>query len=116
MDPKELFTQEVCVQLRYSTHGNFYKKEAYGCNVCRRNELEVLGKIVITSCSNQSCRYQFTEKRGRKFATKKDCISSIMELALDCSIELPGERIGVKDVVTTLNNIRTKFQMNVART
>lgn len=44
------------------------------------------------------------------FTAKQDCISSILELALHCSAELPEQRVDIKDALTTLNNIRTKFQ------
>ncbi|KAK9268125.1 hypothetical protein L1049_010565 [Liquidambar formosana] len=50
------------------------------------------------------------------FATKKDCISSVLDLALDCSAELPKDRIDIKEVLATLNKIRSNFQKNIART
>ncbi|XP_022770048.1 probable LRR receptor-like serine/threonine-protein kinase At3g47570 [Durio zibethinus] len=42
-----------------------------------------------------------------------NCISSIMKLALDCVVELPEERIDMKDVVSALQKIKTKFLNNV---
>ncbi|KAL0426921.1 UNVERIFIED_CONTAM: putative LRR receptor-like serine/threonine-protein kinase [Sesamum latifolium] len=38
-----------------------------------------------------------------------ECLSSIMELALKCSMESPGERISMKDVVVALKKIRFKL-------
>ncbi|PIN24399.1 Serine/threonine protein kinase [Handroanthus impetiginosus] len=38
-----------------------------------------------------------------------ECISLIMKLALDCSSELPGERINIKDALTTLQKIKKQF-------
>ncbi|KAK9283574.1 hypothetical protein L1049_011822 [Liquidambar formosana] len=50
------------------------------------------------------------------FSTKMDCTLSVLDLALKCSAELPEERINIKDVLTTLNKIKIKFQMSIART
>ena len=53
-------------------------------------------------------------KRGEDYFTAKlDCISSIMKMAMDCSIEAPDERINMRDVVTTLQNIKLKFLKDV---
>ncbi|XVF23056.1 hypothetical protein REPUB_Repub13aG0005000 [Reevesia pubescens] len=43
------------------------------------------------------------------FIVKANCISSIMELALVCSTELPEKRKDMKDVVATLKKIKQKF-------
>lgn len=40
---------------------------------------------------------------------KADCISSIMRLALTCSVELPEERKDMKDVVSMLKKIKIMF-------
>ncbi|KAJ7947105.1 GPCR kinase [Quillaja saponaria] len=45
--------------------------------------------------------------------TKKDCLLSIIELALECSASSPKERSDIKDVLVTLNKIKMKLQ-NVA--
>ncbi|XVF82915.1 hypothetical protein PTKIN_Ptkin16aG0089500 [Pterospermum kingtungense] len=47
------------------------------------------------------------------FDVKANCISSIMELALNCSSQLPEDRIDMKDVVSDLKNIRRKFLNNI---
>nr|AMM42939.1 LRR-RLK [Vernicia montana] len=47
------------------------------------------------------------------FAAKKDCITSILKLALDCSVDIPEERIGMKDVLATLKKIQLKFLKDV---
>jgi LRR receptor-like serine/threonine-protein kinase FLS2 len=53
-------------------------------------------------------------KRGEDYFTAKlDCISSIMKMAMDCSTEAPDERINMRDVVTTLQNIKLKFLKDV---
>ena len=53
-------------------------------------------------------------KRGEvNFNTKLDCMLSIMELAMDCSTEAPEERINMRDVITTIKNIKSKFLKDV---
>jgi len=46
------------------------------------------------------------------FVVKANCISSIMQLALNCSAELPEDRLDMKDVVSMLKNIKRKFLDN----
>jgi len=43
------------------------------------------------------------------YASTKDCISSIMELALYCCAELPEKRVNAKSISITLNKIKLKF-------
>ncbi|CAN6560486.1 unnamed protein product [Malus baccata var. baccata] len=43
------------------------------------------------------------------FVSRRDCLSSVMRLALACSAALPGERINMKDAVITLTKIKTKY-------
>ncbi|KAK9989801.1 hypothetical protein SO802_030040 [Lithocarpus litseifolius] len=53
-------------------------------------------------------------KRGEEhFNAKLDCMLSIMQLAMDCSTEAPEERINMRDVITTLKNIKSKFLKDV---
>ncbi|MBA0809325.1 hypothetical protein Gohar_024990 [Gossypium harknessii] len=48
-------------------------------------------------------------REDENFVSKANCISSIMELALDCSAELPEERKDMKDVVVELKKIKQSF-------
>ncbi|ONI01816.1 hypothetical protein PRUPE_6G160900, partial [Prunus persica] len=50
-----------------------------------------------------------TELEDDDHVRKRDCISAIMRLALTCRAESPEERISMKEVVATLNKIKTKF-------
>ncbi|XP_022734190.1 putative receptor-like protein kinase At3g47110 [Durio zibethinus] len=47
------------------------------------------------------------------FIIKANCISSIMELALKCSAELPEDRNNIVDVVTMLKKIKQKFLISI---
>ncbi|KAL3650133.1 hypothetical protein CASFOL_006536 [Castilleja foliolosa] len=38
-----------------------------------------------------------------------DCLSKVMELGLNCSVESPHERMNIKDVVAALKKIKLKF-------
>ncbi|KAL0426918.1 UNVERIFIED_CONTAM: putative LRR receptor-like serine/threonine-protein kinase [Sesamum latifolium] len=40
---------------------------------------------------------------------KLDCLRSIMELALNCSVESPNERIGITDVIASLKKIKDQL-------
>ena len=50
-----------------------------------------------------------TDLIGENFSAVKDCVSSIMELALNCVGETPEERKLIKDVVAALCGIKVKF-------
>lgn len=41
--------------------------------------------------------------------SKRDCLTSIMRLALACSTESPVERTNMQEVLVTLNKIKIKF-------
>ena len=47
------------------------------------------------------------EERG--YSAKRDCALSILQLALECSEEVPNERIVMKEVVAKLKKIKIKF-------
>lgn len=46
-------------------------------------------------------------------AAKKNCMSSVMSLALKCSVEIPEERMNVKDALVDLKKIKIKFLKDV---
>ena len=43
---------------------------------------------------------------GVQFFKKRDCLVSIMGLALECSTKLPNKRKNIKDVLATLQKIK----------
>ena len=45
----------------------------------------------------------------RGYSATRDCALSILQLALDCSEEVPEERINMKEVVAKLKKIELKF-------
>ncbi|KAK9949788.1 hypothetical protein M0R45_005301 [Rubus argutus] len=47
------------------------------------------------------------------FVNKRDCLSSIMRLALDCSAESANERISMPHVAVTLHKIKNNFLKNI---
>ncbi|XWS10102.1 hypothetical protein CRYUN_Cryun39dG0046900 [Craigia yunnanensis] len=48
-----------------------------------------------------------SEERG--YSATRDCAFSVLQLALDCSEEIPEERINMKEVVAKLKKIKLKF-------
>ncbi|XP_022717311.1 probable LRR receptor-like serine/threonine-protein kinase At3g47570 [Durio zibethinus] len=55
------------------------------------------------------------EKDEDNFMAKTSCISSVMQLALDCCAESPAERKDMKDVVVSLKKIKDKFLKDTGR-
>ncbi|XVF79024.1 hypothetical protein PTKIN_Ptkin14bG0186200 [Pterospermum kingtungense] len=49
----------------------------------------------------------------RECLASKDCVSSILQLALECSADLPEDRIDMKEVVPRLKKIKIKFLKEV---
>ena len=47
-----------------------------------------------------------------EFSAKKECASSILHLALDCSRNIPTQRISMEDVVVRLKKIKIAFLAN----
>ncbi|CAL8120631.1 unnamed protein product [Prunus armeniaca] len=56
-----------------------------------------------------------TQQEDDNHVRKRDCISTIMRLALTCCAESPEERISMKEAVATLNKIKTVFEGRCCR-
>ncbi|XP_041014296.1 receptor kinase-like protein Xa21 [Juglans microcarpa x Juglans regia] len=50
-----------------------------------------------------------------QFSITKECLTSIIGLALDCTVESPEERINMNDVLPALKRIKTKLEKDVAQ-
>ena len=50
------------------------------------------------------------------YTIKKDCLSSVIRLALACSATSPQDRINMKDTVVTLQNIKRNYLTQISRT
>ena len=46
---------------------------------------------------------------GNLLKTEQGDVVAIMEFGLECSRELPEERIGIKDVIIKLNKIKSQM-------
>lgn len=55
-------------------------------------------------------------KEEEQFATKVSCVSSIFELALNCSAESREKRISTKHALALLKKIRLEFLANMSKT
>ncbi|KAM7519114.1 hypothetical protein LguiB_018076 [Lonicera macranthoides] len=49
------------------------------------------------------------------FLAKKECASSILHLALDCSTNIPTQRISMEEVVVRLKKIKITFLTNTGK-
>ncbi|KAM5577282.1 putative LRR receptor-like serine/threonine-protein kinase [Rosa sericea] len=53
-------------------------------------------------------------EEAHDFVSKRDCLSSIMRLAIACSAESPEERINMQEAVAMLKTIKIKFSKDSA--
>ncbi|KAM7519028.1 hypothetical protein LguiB_017990 [Lonicera macranthoides] len=51
-------------------------------------------------------------KEDEDFLAKKECVTSILHLALDCSTNIPIQRISMPDLMLRLNKIKITFLTN----
>ncbi|MBA0822839.1 hypothetical protein Goarm_019617, partial [Gossypium armourianum] len=52
---------------------------------------------------------------GREHLKVKNCALSILQLGLECCVELPNERFHMKEIVTNLNKIKVKLLRDMER-
>ncbi|KAM5587930.1 hypothetical protein ABKV19_006401 [Rosa sericea] len=53
-------------------------------------------------------------EEDHSFVSKRECISSIMRLALACCAKLPEERINMQEALATLDKVKIKFLTDAA--
>lgn len=51
----------------------------------------------------------------KEWPAAKNCASSILQLPLKCSAELPDERLDMKEIATKLSKIKVKFLKDIER-
>ncbi|KAL4272144.1 hypothetical protein GQ457_13G004170 [Hibiscus cannabinus] len=66
-------------------------------------------KDSISSPLNQVVDTDLLSKVGRECSAANNCAISILQVGLECTKELPTERLDMKEVVTKLKKIKTKF-------
>ncbi|XP_052200835.1 receptor kinase-like protein Xa21 isoform X1 [Diospyros lotus] len=57
--------------------------------------------------------FSLIEQEDPHLSAKEHCVSSVLQLAMDCVKDLPKERINMMDAATTLQKIRIAFLSNV---
>ncbi|MBA0799739.1 hypothetical protein Gohar_010234, partial [Gossypium harknessii] len=70
-------------------------------------------KMLLSNGINGVGDSSIVQEEDEYFDVKANCISSIMELALNCSAELPENRMDMKNVVSKLKNIKRNFLSNI---
>ncbi|PPD79039.1 hypothetical protein GOBAR_DD24044 [Gossypium barbadense] len=69
----------------------------------------------ISSSRNQVVDPQLLSTIGREDLKVKNCALSILQVGLECSAELPNERLHMKEVVTKLKKIKVKLSRDMQR-
>ncbi|KAJ7947129.1 GPCR kinase [Quillaja saponaria] len=80
------------------------------------------GELSLKNWVKESCPLSITHvvdtnllsEEEENHDIEKDCLLSIIKLAMDCSADSPEERPDIKDVLVVLNKNKTKL-LNVAR-
>ncbi|KAE8703323.1 putative Leucine-rich repeat protein kinase family protein [Hibiscus syriacus] len=72
-------------------------------------------KESISTPLNQVVDMNLLSTNGREHSAANDCALSILQVALECSAELPDERHNMKEIVTKLKKIKAKFLKNTER-
>ncbi|XP_052485378.1 receptor kinase-like protein Xa21 [Gossypium raimondii] len=69
----------------------------------------------ISSSRNQVVDPKLLSTIGREHLKVKNCALSILQVGLECSAELPNERLHMKEVVTKLKKIKVKLSRDMQR-
>ncbi|KDO38093.1 hypothetical protein CISIN_1g044428mg [Citrus sinensis] len=89
----------------------------------RKKPTNDLGEMSLKHWVNQSLPHKLAEvvdsnlvRREHSFSAKMDCLLRIMNLALDCCMESPDERIHTTNAAAKLRKIKVQFLDDVAKT
>ncbi|MFQ6663611.1 hypothetical protein Gotur_031068, partial [Gossypium turneri] len=69
----------------------------------------------ISSSLNQVVDPKLLSTIGREHLKVKNCALSILQLGLECCVELPKERLHMKEIVTKLKKIKVKLVRDMER-
>ncbi|KAL4272052.1 hypothetical protein GQ457_13G004120 [Hibiscus cannabinus] len=72
-------------------------------------------KESISSPVNQVVDIDLLRNVGRERSAANNCALSILQVGLECTAELPGERLDMKEVVTKLKKIKAKLIKDTGR-
>ncbi|KAK8648359.1 hypothetical protein V6N13_129113 [Hibiscus sabdariffa] len=72
-------------------------------------------KESISSPLNQVVDTHLLSNVGRERSAANNCALSILQVGLECTAELPTERLDMKEVVTKLKKIKVKFIKDTER-
>ncbi|MBA0733574.1 hypothetical protein Gogos_017572 [Gossypium gossypioides] len=69
----------------------------------------------ISSSLNQVVGPKLLNNIGREHLKVKNCALSILQVGLECCVELPNERLHMKEIVTHLKKIKVKLLRDIER-
>ncbi|KAK8706153.1 hypothetical protein V6N13_049728 [Hibiscus sabdariffa] len=75
--------------------------------------LRSLVKETLPSMLNQAGDTNLLSTTERKHLAANKCALSILQVALECSVEIPCERLDMKEVVTNLEKIKVSFLKDI---
>ncbi|XP_039030527.1 probable LRR receptor-like serine/threonine-protein kinase At3g47570 [Hibiscus syriacus] len=79
----------------------------------KQMSLRRLVKETLTSMVNQVGDTNYVSTAGRKHVAANICALSVLQVALECSVEIPGERLDMKQVITKLEKIKLNFLKDI---
>ena len=72
-------------------------------------------KALLPSAATQVIDSNLLSEAGRQALATEESAASILQLALECSAELPEERMEMEEVAAKLKKIRSKYLKDVRR-
>ena len=107
------FETEYGLEGRVSTRGDIYSYGIMMLEMLTRKKPTddmFVGELNLRQWVKASIPYKIMEVLdGNLLRTEQGDVLAIMELGLECSKELPEERIGIKDVIIKLNKIKSQM-------